>query len=112
MKEEKIYFHRIFSIIEDIENYLWKKSFQDFCKDQVYLDASILKLQILGETIKKIEKYDDIPYKDIIWLRDWISHDYFGLDLEIIFDAISIDIPELKEKLKKIYREKYGKEYQ
>ncbi len=107
MKEEKIYFERLFSIIRDIETYLWEQDFETFCDNQAYIDASILKLQVLGETIKKIGVYEDIPYKDIIGLRDWISHDYFGLDIELIYDTLHRDIPELKRKLELIYKAKY-----
>lgn len=103
MKEEKIYIERILSIINDIEIYLWNDSFEDFIWNQMKIDANIMKLQVLWETIKKIWKYEWIPYKDISWLRDWISHDYFWLDLSIIWETLRNDIPELKEKILKIY---------
>ena len=103
MKEERIYLERILSIINDIEIYLWDDTYEDFLKNQMKIDANIMKLQVLWETIKKIWKYDNIPYSDIIWLRDWISHDYFWLDLEIIYETLKQDIPELKEKILKIY---------
>lgn len=103
MKSEKIYIERILKIIWDIESYIWNDIFDDFLEDQMKIDASIMKLQVLWETIKKIWNYEEIPYKDISWLRDWISHDYFWLDLTIIWETLKQDIPELKEKILKIY---------
>lgn len=46
------------------------------------IDASIMKLQVLWESIKKIWKYEDIPYKDIIWLKfiimlQWYIYYYY-----------------------------------
>lgn len=102
MKEEKIYIDRILKIMEDLEFYISNDKFEDFVKDQMKIDASIMKLQVLWETMKKIWNYSNIPYKDIIWLRDWISHDYFWLDLEIIWETLKFDIPELKKKIKNL----------
>ncbi len=107
MKEEIIYIERLLNIINDIETYLKWDDFESFIKNQMKIDASIMKLQVLWETLKKIWKYEWIPYNDIIWLRDWISHDYFWLDLEIIWETLKQDIPELKEKLDKVYKNKF-----
>lgn len=74
---------------------------------QKTLDAVMMRLQIIGENIKKIEniqpgyfdiilQYDVTP---VIRFRDFISHHYEKLDYEIIYEIISIDIPLLKEKL-------------
>lgn len=103
MKDEIVYIKRILWILWDIENYLWDDDFHRFSSNQMKIDASIMKLQILWETIKKIWRYKWIPYEDIIWLRDWISHDYFWLDLEIIWETLKKDIPDLKKKILIIY---------
>ena len=103
MKDEKVYIKRLLEIIKDLETYIGDDNFENFSKNQMQIDASIMKLQVLWESIKKIWKYDGIPYKDIIWFRDWISHDYFWLDLEIIWETLKQDIPDLKVKLLKIY---------
>ena len=103
MKEEKIYIERILKIISEIEIYLWNDTFLEFLENQMKIDASIMKLQVLWETIKKIWKNYDLPYKEISWLRDWISHDYFWLDLNITWETLKTDIPDLKEKILKIY---------
>ncbi len=47
-----------------------------------------------------------IPYKEIIWLRDWISHDYFWIDLEIIWETLNEELPVLREKIILIIEEK------
>jgi len=81
MKSEKIYLERILKTIQGIEDYIGDDTFEDFSTNQMKIDACFMKLQVLWETMKKIWKYDGIPYKEIAWLRDWISHDYFWLDL-------------------------------
>lgn len=74
------------------------------------LDAVIMRLQVIGENIKKIETlkpgfFSDIIDYDVtpvIRFRDFISHHYEKLDHEIIFEIITIEIPLLKNKLQSI----------
>ena len=44
----------------------------------------------------------DIPWKEIIGTRDIMIHKYFGVDLEIVWDIIENNLPDLKKKLKSI----------
>ena len=85
----------------------------DFLKTtdtQKTLDAVMMRLQAIGENIKKIESlepgffikkvgYDVTP---VIRFRDFISHHYEKLDHEIIFEIIYSEIPLLKSKLKEL----------
>jgi len=54
MKEEKVYLERIIWILGDIESYIWEDDFDSFVENQMKVDASIMKLQVLWETIKNI----------------------------------------------------------
>ena len=99
MKEEIIYLNRILKIIDDLESYVWQDEFEDFLLNDMKIDAIMMKLQLLWETIKKIWKYKEIPYKEIIWLRDWISHNYFWIDLEIIWETLNEELPILRGKI-------------
>jgi uncharacterized protein with HEPN domain len=77
------------------------------------LDSISMRLQVIGETLKKIsnsspyflEKYDEIEWKKIIGLRDIISHNYFDIDAEIIFDICENHIPNLSKAVNKILSE-------
>lgn len=68
---------------------------------EILLDGIILNLQIIGESIKEIppsirEKYPDIPWRDIIGLRNIISHTYYLIDIDIIWNIIETEIQPLK----------------
>ncbi len=97
MKEEKEYLLRILNILEDLEEYLDWDSLEEFHNNSMKLDACLMKLQVLWETVKKIDKYPWIPYKEIIWMRDWISHDYFWIDESWIWETLKQDVPSLKK---------------
>ncbi|MDR2581013.1 MAG: DUF86 domain-containing protein [Fibromonadaceae bacterium] len=68
------------------------------------LDVAIIRLEAIGETIKKndkktegllLSKYTDIPWRKIMRMRDIIAHHYFDVDEEIIFDIVKNDLNQL-----------------
>lgn len=67
-------------------------------------DACVLRLQVIGENVKKIldesenplEKYHEILWRAIVSLRNIISHEYANVDEEIVFQVIKEDLPKLK----------------
>ena len=72
------------------------------------LDACILRLQVIGETIKAIDdktrqalfiRYPQIPWRKVIGLRNIISHEYANIDYEIIWTVIRKHLPHLKETI-------------
>ena len=72
------------------------------------LDACILRLQVIGETIKAIDdktrqalfiRYPQIPWRKVIGLRNIISHEYANIDYEIILTVIRKHLPPLKETI-------------
>ncbi len=77
------------------------------------LDAISMRLQIIGESVKKIQK-KDLPflnrYAEIEWdkiarFRDLVSHHYEHVDHEIIFDICANHIPRLREAIQKMSNE-------
>lgn len=75
------------------------------------LDASILRLQIIGEAVRAIDdmtkgellsKYETIPWRNIIGLRNIISHDYANVNYTTIVKIIKNNIKPLEEVVKKI----------
>lgn len=88
-------------------------SSEDFFKNDAgleKLDSISMRLQTIGEAIKKIsksnpnllDKYHEVRWKDIIGFRYKISHHYFDLDAEVIFGICKTDIPLLEKVVKKI----------
>ena len=78
------------------------------------LDASILRLQIIGESVRAIDemtngellsKYDAIPWRNIIGLRNIISHDYANVNYTIIVKIIKNNLQLLDETVGKIISE-------
>jgi len=77
----------------------------------ILLNAVCMKLIAVGEEVKAIDrrtdgkllsKYDEIPWKDVMGLRDIIAHHYFDVDAGEIFTVIRTDIPPLLKVINKM----------
>ncbi len=113
-----------FELIEDsikiiIERFKPIQTPTDFVKDEngkTLLDAISLRLQVIGEILKRIEKAEasilekhaEIEWQQIMRLRDFISHHYDLLDYEIIFDICKEKIPQLEKTVVQIISELKG----
>jgi len=73
-------------------------------------DAVIRNLEIIGEATKNLSgelrtKYPDLPWKGMAGVRDRLIHDYFGVNLDIVWQIITAELPEVVAKVKAIKRD-------
>lgn len=118
MWDKELAFELIELVIENIE-VIQKRTKQirnanDFSSSEygmILLDSTCMKLAAVGESIKNLDKisegklltkYPQIPWKQVMGMRDIIVHHYFDIDAEVIFKTLEEDIPELLKILKKI----------
>lgn len=106
MKDDE-YIKRIIKYCKRIQLYLQAiHSFDEFVLDNLRTDAIILNLEQIGETSKKLSnqaklKFSNINWPSIIGLRNMISHEYEGVNINIIYDIVLNRIPELLTELEK-----------
>src|SRR3989344_1294104 len=86
------------------------KSKKDFLEDRNLHDATLRRLEVIGEAVKNIspslkKNHPSIDWKVIAGTRDVLIHGYFGVNLEKVWDVVMRDIPKLKESIKIIYQE-------
>ena len=103
----KLYVDDIKDAISKIDKYSKGLSFDKFSKNNLVIDAVVRNLEVIGEAAKNIptdfkKEYKDIPWSKIAGMRNIIVHEYFSVDLEILWQTIQQDILELKKLIGKI----------
>ncbi|MET0752542.1 MAG: DUF86 domain-containing protein [Pyrinomonadaceae bacterium] len=78
---------------------------EKFLNDETLKRAFVRSLEIIGEAVKQISEetrrnYSQIEWRLIAGMRDRLIHGYFGVDYEIVWDAIINKIPVLEETVK------------
>lgn len=85
-----------------------KEQLTDAPENMVFFDAICLNLLVIGEKLKSLDnktngkylsQYPDIPWKEIMRMRDIIAHHYTDIKNEIIYKTVINDIPELRKTL-------------
>jgi uncharacterized protein with HEPN domain len=94
----------ILDAIEKISLYIHGMDFEAFRADEKTFDACCMKLQHIGECGIKMSKivpkgYKNIPFTQMVGFRNQLSHDYAGIDDEIVWNTIQKSLPELKKLL-------------
>ena len=105
MDKDGIYKQHIVDAIADIESYVADMTQERFETNKLTQDAVIRKFQVIGEAAKRLSpKFKNnragIPWKKISGMRDILIHDYFQVDLSLVWNTIKKELPVLKLKLK------------
>lgn len=100
MKDDRVYLGHILDAIHDIEQYA-SVGRDAFMSDKMRQDALIRKLEVIGEAVKNLsenakQRRPEIPWRQIAGMRDRLTHDYFGVDLALVWVAVEKDLPSLK----------------
>jgi len=95
------------SAIARIERYMNGMTRDQFLTDEKTIDAVVRNLEVIGEAVRWLPQESKIRHTNISWgqiagLRNRIVHDYFGLDLEIIWQVLQTSLPEFKRQLAEV----------
>jgi uncharacterized protein with HEPN domain len=90
-----------------IQAYVRGIAFDQFTKDRMRSAAVIREFEIIGEAVGKVPDdlkngFPDVPWRDIKDFRNLLTHEYFGIDLEIVWNTINQDLPLLLDASEKI----------
>lgn len=110
MRNHKIYLKDILTAMEGIEKFVEGMDFEKFKEDDKTSSAVIRKFEIIGEAAKHIpdeivQKYSQIPWKEMAGMRDRLIHVYFGVDYKLVWRTVKERLPELIPLLKKAMEE-------
>ena len=94
----------ILNAIQKVEDYVNGKNKQQLLESYLHLHATAYNIQIIGEAIYKLTKefkdsHPDTPWRVIEKMRHILVHDYFAVDIEIMWLVINDDLPILKHQM-------------
>jgi len=106
-RDPKLFIIEIIRAIEKIDNYIKNISFEDFLKNEMVQDAVIRNLEIIGEAARNIPEdirniLPDIPWKRIVGFRNIVIHEYFDVDLSVVWQICKKDLPTQKSQFQKL----------
>jgi uncharacterized protein with HEPN domain len=106
-RDWKLFIMEIMESINKIENYIEGLNYEQFVRDEKTKDAVVRNLEIIGEAANQIpkeiqQKFSNVPWAQIIAMRNRMIHGYFAIDYRIVWDIVKIDISSLKKELELI----------
>lgn len=108
-REWKLRIEDILEAIVDIEHFTQEMSFEDFRSDKKTVKAVLYSIALIGEAVRQIppkvqQQYQEIPWREMRDIRNVVIHEYFGIDLEILWATVQRDLPPLVVPLKKMIK--------
>jgi uncharacterized protein with HEPN domain len=107
----------ITDFVEDVVNAMNKAekfvegmSYEEFAQDEKTVFAVIRAVEVIGEAVKNIpgdvrKDYPEIPWRGMAGMRNKVIHEYFGVDLKVVWETIKERIPEVKPSFEKMLKD-------
>lgn len=113
MSEDRLlqdYLNDILESIADIRDFTAGMVKEIFYADKKTIKAVVRSLEVIGEAASKIpedvrDNYPETPWQEIIGMRNRLIHEYFGVDLDIVWQTIAEDLEPLDKIIKRIVSE-------
>ena len=108
MRDDSLYLRHILNSIKRIEGYA-SVGRERFLAESHWQDAIIRQLEVIGEASKQLSAElkaanPEVPWRRIAGLRDVLIHQYFGVDLDVVWGVVQRDLPLLKDNVLEIIR--------
>ncbi len=106
-RDDTLYIKDILESITAVEGYIENIDYDQFIENRMIYSATIRELEIIGEATGKIsqetkEKHPNIDYRTIKDFRNVLAHEYFGVDMQIVWGIVTEKLSSLKEEILKI----------
>ncbi len=98
------YVQDMFDNAEKARSFVHDVDFETFSADEQKIYAVVRALEIIGEAARHVPKhiraqYPTVPWRKVTGMRDKVIHDYFGVDLKVVWKTLHRDLPALQAAL-------------
>jgi uncharacterized protein with HEPN domain len=109
-RDYKVYLEDILEAVSWIRSYTQGLSLPALAADRKTRDAVIRNLEIIGEACRNVpqvvrSRHSEVNWRSIAGFRNVLIHEYFGVDLDVVWDVIQKDLPLLAEHVRRILDE-------
>ncbi len=106
MRDDRERLTHMLEAIERIERYAARGE-QAFRREELIQNWMVRNIQVIGEAARALSpvlrgNYPDIPWSSIIGMRHVLVHDYFDVDLDIVWQVVERDVPTLKRNIQHV----------
>jgi uncharacterized protein with HEPN domain len=106
-RDFRLFIEDILESMNKIEDYIRNVSQEEFNNSNIIFDAVIRNLEVIGEAAKSVpdeirEQYEFVPWLRMAGLRNILIHEYFGIDKQIVWKIVSVDLPNTKPLVTKV----------
>jgi len=106
-RNQKLYLADIVDSIKAIESFIVGMDRETFAGDRKTFAATVRELEIIGEAVRNISDDIKAKYPDVLWheiraFRNMITHEYFGIDVKIVWDVVQNELATLKQQVMQI----------
>ena len=104
-RDVRVFLEDIVTACERIDAYTRDLTFDSFSADPRTVDAVVRNLEVIGEAVKSVppevrQQMPDIEWQRIAGLRDILIHNYFGVDLVLVWDVVETKVPALQKRVR------------
>jgi len=109
-RSPRFWLEDIIEAAELIGRYLTGLSFEEFEEDVEKQDAVARRLEIIGQAVKELpenlrEAHPSVEWRAIAGARDIVAHEYFRIDLELVWGMATKDVPKLLGQVREILQQ-------
>ncbi len=109
-RDYRDYLEDILTAIDETSKFTDGISYEAFTQDKMRVNAVIRSLEVLGEAAKKIpddlrNQADEIPWKYMAGMRDKLIHEYFNVDLQMVWIVVKTEIPPIRPEIESLIKQ-------
>jgi uncharacterized protein with HEPN domain len=106
-RNDKAFLRDIQEAVQRIGEYTAEIEYREFLDDRKTQDAVIRNLEIIGEAVKHLSAevrvaHSAIPWKEMAGVRDRLIHDYFGVNLDIVWQIVTGELPDVGKQISSV----------